>query len=97
MIGRTQNLPDRADKRAYIFHLRTNADTLEQRGREQLERAFEIGSLSKKDQLAAFRDAELPTPDMQIDDVPENALPPREPGDPVAPANQVPRVDPPVH
>ncbi|MBX9898402.1 MAG: metallophosphoesterase [Qipengyuania sp.] len=41
--------------------------------------------------------AELPTPDMQIDDVPENALPPREPGDPVAPANQVPRVDPPVH
>lgn len=40
--------------------------------------------------------AELPTPDMQIDDVPENALPPREPGDPVAPANQVPRVDPPV-
>lgn len=41
--------------------------------------------------------AALPTPTMQIDDVPENALPPREPGDPVAPANQVPRVDPPVH
>lgn len=41
--------------------------------------------------------AELSTPDMQIDDVPENALPPREPGEPVAPANQVPRVDPPVH
>lgn len=41
--------------------------------------------------------AELPTPDMQIDDVPENALPPREPGEPVAPANQVPRTDPPVH
>lgn len=41
--------------------------------------------------------AELPTPSMQIDDVPENALPPREPGEPVAPANQVPRVDPPVH
>jgi 3',5'-cyclic AMP phosphodiesterase CpdA len=41
--------------------------------------------------------SELPTFDMQIDDVPENALPPREPGDPVAPANQVPRVDPPVH
>lgn len=40
--------------------------------------------------------AELPTPDMQIHDVPENALPPREPGDPVAPANQVPRTDPPV-
>lgn len=40
--------------------------------------------------------AELPTPDMQIDDVPENALPPREPGEPVAPANAVPRTDPPV-
>jgi 3',5'-cyclic AMP phosphodiesterase CpdA len=41
--------------------------------------------------------AELPTPAMQIDDVPANALPPRAPGEPVAPANAVPRVDPPVH
>ena len=41
--------------------------------------------------------AEIPTPAMQIDDVPENALPPRGPGEPVAPANQVPRTDPPVH
>lgn len=41
--------------------------------------------------------AELPTPDMQIDDVPENALPPRQPGEPVARANAVPRTDPPVH
>ena len=40
---------------------------------------------------------EVPTPDMQIDDVPEDALPPREPGEPVAPVNQVPRTDPPVH
>lgn len=40
--------------------------------------------------------AEIPTPAMQIDDVPENAMPPRLPGDPVAPTNQVPRVDPPV-
>jgi 3',5'-cyclic AMP phosphodiesterase CpdA len=37
------------------------------------------------------------TEDMQIDDVPENALPPREPGEPVAPVHQVPRTDPPVH
>lgn len=37
------------------------------------------------------------TPDMQIDDVPEDALPPREPGDPVAPIRQIPRVDPPVY
>ncbi|HTM96475.1 MAG TPA: metallophosphoesterase [Croceibacterium sp.] len=40
---------------------------------------------------------EVPTRDMQIEDVPENALPPREPGEPVAPVNQVPRTDPPVH
>ena len=37
------------------------------------------------------------TEDMLIDDVPENALPPREPGEPVAPVNQVPRTDPRVH
>ena len=40
---------------------------------------------------------EVPTRDMQIDDVPEDALPPREPGEPVAAVNQVPRTDPPVH
>jgi 3',5'-cyclic AMP phosphodiesterase CpdA len=37
------------------------------------------------------------TPDMQIDDVPEDARPPRQPGEPVAPVRQVPRTDPPVH
>lgn len=37
------------------------------------------------------------TPDMQIDAVPENALPPRQPGEPVAPVGAVPAVDPPVH
>ncbi|SFG23040.1 3',5'-cyclic AMP phosphodiesterase CpdA [Novosphingobium sp. CF614] len=37
------------------------------------------------------------TPDMQIAEVPENALPPREPGEPVAPVGTVPPVDPPVH
>lgn len=35
--------------------------------------------------------------DMMIDDVPEDAAPPREPGEPVAPVGQVPRTDPPVH
>ncbi|WP_239805342.1 metallophosphoesterase family protein [Croceicoccus hydrothermalis] len=39
----------------------------------------------------------IATPDMQIRDVPENAKPPRDPGEPVAPANAVPEVDPPVH
>lgn len=39
----------------------------------------------------------VPTRSMQIDAVPENALPPREPEDPVAPIEHVPAVDPPVH
>lgn len=37
------------------------------------------------------------TPAMQIDAVPENALPPRNPEEPVAPVGMVPPVDPPVH
>lgn len=41
--------------------------------------------------------AAVPTADMQIDTVPENALPPREPGEPVAPVGTVPEVDPPVY
>jgi len=39
----------------------------------------------------------ITTHDMMIEDVPEDAMPPRDPGDPVAPAGKVPRVDPPVH
>lgn len=34
---------------------------------------------------------------MQIDAVPENALPPRAPGEPIAPVADVPPVDPPTH
>ena len=37
------------------------------------------------------------TRDMQIDAVPENALPPRNAGEPVAPVGAVPQTDPPVH
>ncbi len=40
---------------------------------------------------------QVPTPDMQIDDIPPDALPPRQPGEPVAPVAAVPPVDPPVH
>ena len=40
---------------------------------------------------------DVPTEAMKIDAVPADALPPREPGEPVAPVNAVPRVDPPVH
>jgi len=41
--------------------------------------------------------AEVPTSDMQICDIPPDALPPRGPDDPVAPVHAVPAVDPPVH
>ncbi len=37
------------------------------------------------------------TADMQIEEVPANALPPRQPGEPVAPVAAVPAHDPPVH
>ncbi len=40
---------------------------------------------------------QITTPDMQISDVPEDAMPPREPEEPVAPVNKVPPTDPPVH
>jgi 3',5'-cyclic AMP phosphodiesterase CpdA len=40
---------------------------------------------------------QVSTPDMQIDEVPENAMPPRTPEEPVSPVGTVPPVDPPVH
>lgn len=39
----------------------------------------------------------VPTPDMQIDDVPENAIPPRHPGEPVSHIATIPPFDPPVN
>jgi len=39
----------------------------------------------------------VPTPDMQIDDVPENATPPRHPGEPVSHIAAIPPFDPPVN
>lgn len=40
---------------------------------------------------------DIPTPDMQIDDVPPDAMPPRSAGEPVAPIGAIPALDPPVH
>ena len=39
----------------------------------------------------------IPTREMMIDDVPADAMPPRKPGEPVAPVDAVPEVDPPVY
>ena len=41
--------------------------------------------------------AEIPTDQMQLGAIPKDALPPREPGEPVAPINAVPEFDPPTH
>jgi 3',5'-cyclic AMP phosphodiesterase CpdA len=41
--------------------------------------------------------ADVPTKSMQVSEVPEDAMPPRKPDEPVAPVGAVPRVDPPVH
>ena len=40
---------------------------------------------------------QVPSAAMLVDAVPETALPPRTPGEPVAPIHAVPEVDPPVH
>ena len=37
------------------------------------------------------------TPEMMINEVPEDATPPRSPDEPVAPVDEIPRTDPPVH
>lgn len=39
----------------------------------------------------------IATSDMQIGGVPQDAMPPREPGEPVAPVRRIPDEDPPVH
>lgn len=41
--------------------------------------------------------AAVSTADMQLGAIPKDALPPRDPADPVAPIDAVPAVDPPVH
>lgn len=40
---------------------------------------------------------QVPTADMQIAAIPEDAMPPRDAGEPVAPVHRVPAEDPPVH
>ncbi len=73
------------------------AGTLSQRLRSTPPSFNEIAWAGERLSVRVRSLDEVPTPQMQIEDVPENALPPREPGEPVAPVNQVPRTDPPVH
>ncbi|MCA0978897.1 metallophosphoesterase [Qipengyuania flava] len=73
------------------------AGTLSKRTRSTPPSFNEIEWDGKKLTVCVRNLSDVETRDMQIDDVPEDAMPPREPGDPVAPVRQVPRVDPPVH
>lgn len=73
------------------------AGTLSQRIRSTPPSFNEL-RISDGDIAVRVRNVEAaPTPDMQIADVPPDARPPRTPGDPVAPIDAVPPIDPPVH
>ncbi|MFM2372449.1 MAG: hypothetical protein RIS85_2171 [Pseudomonadota bacterium] len=73
------------------------AGTLSQRVRSTPPSFNEL-TLADGDIKVRVRNLEhVPTRDMLIEDVPENALPPRAEGEPVAPVAAVPAIDPPVH
>jgi 3',5'-cyclic AMP phosphodiesterase CpdA len=73
------------------------AGTLSQRVRSTPQSFNEITWDGATLEVCARNLRDVDTEDMLIDDVPEDATPPREPGEPVARVNQVPRTDPPVH
>ena len=73
------------------------AGTLSQRIRSTPQSFNELVWDGETIQVTVRNIDDVPTEDMQIDQVPEDALPPREPDEPVAPVRTVPRVDPPVH
>ena len=64
---------------------------------EEMARADELTIADGRIEVRVRNLERVPTRAMQIDDIPENALPPRETGEPVAPVGAVPDVDPPVH
>ena len=73
------------------------AGTLSQRIRSTPQSFNEITWDGERIDLRVRSIDDVPTEAMQVKQVPEDAMPPREPGEPVAPVNTVPRVDPPVH
>jgi len=73
------------------------AGTLSQRVRSTPPSFNEL-TITGRDIRVRVRNLEhVPTAAMQVDAVPETALPPRHPGEPVAPIAAVPEVDPPAH
>ncbi|HEY7807908.1 MAG TPA: metallophosphoesterase [Croceibacterium sp.] len=87
IVARTPNGPVRM----------IGAGTLSQRIRSTPQSFNEITWDGKTLEVCVRNIADVPTPDMQVKQVPEDALPPRQPDEPVAPVHTVPRVDPPVH
>jgi 3',5'-cyclic AMP phosphodiesterase CpdA len=87
LVARTANGPVRM----------IGAGTLSQRIRSTPPSFNELRIASGTIALRVRSIADVPTPQMQIPDVPPDALPPREPGEPVAPIHAVPPVNPPVH
>jgi 3',5'-cyclic AMP phosphodiesterase CpdA len=73
------------------------AGTLSQRIRSTPQSFNEITWDGERIDVRVRSIDDVPTEAMQVKQVPEDAMPPREPGEPVAPVNTVPRVDPPVH
>jgi len=73
------------------------AGTLSQRVRSTPPSFNELHWNGETLKVRARNLGDVRTRDMQIDDVPENAMPPRQPGEPVAPIGNVPPTDPPVH
>ena len=73
------------------------AGTLSQRIRSTPQSFNEITWDGERINVRVRSIADVPTEAMQVKQVPEDAMPPREPDEPVAPVNTVPRVDPPVH
>ena len=73
------------------------AGTLSQRIRSTPQSFNEITWDGERIEVCVRNIADVPTEQMQVKEVPEDALPPREPDEPVAPIRTVPRVDPPVH
>lgn len=73
------------------------AGTLSQRIRSTPQSFNEITWDGARIEVRVRSIDDVPTERMQVRQVPEDAMPPRKPGEPVAPVGTVPRVDPPVH
>ena len=73
------------------------AGTLSQRIRSTPASFNELTVTADAITVRVRNSAEIPTDQMQLDAVPKDAMPPRLPGEPIAPIGAVPEVDPPVH